>query len=366
MGRCETREAEELEGRHPTGQFVAGHFGLRQFTAAAPALEDGARGLGRGLGGFPAMAERRGFRRQHLLCLIDVAALQLLDPSKIQFGEEAQKASDVVVFGIAPKLPIFIGRQPLGIEPDGTLSRLAHLDAGRGRDQRRRQAEQGAHLRPPGEFDAGDDVAPLVGTADLQLALMPPGQLSKIVGLQNRVVEFEEAQGLVALEPKPHAVQGQHPVDREMAPDIAKQRDVAQFVEPICIVDHDGFVRPIAELQELREDSADPRHIAGDFFVIEEFPRLVFARRVADPRRAAPHQHDRLVPAPLEEAQQHDRHQAADMQTVRRAVIADIGYKPAGEQPLVERFHVGALVDKAAFERCGEEGGTRCRHGFVI
>jgi hypothetical protein len=24
------------------------------------------------------------------------------------------------------------------------------------------------------------------------------------------------------------------------------------------------------------------------------------------------------------------------------------------------------LMDKAAFERCGEKGGTRCRHGFVI
>ena len=156
-----------------------------------------------------------------------------------------------------------------------------------------------------------------------------PGQLSEIVGLQDRVVEFEKAQGLVALEPQPDAVLGQHPVDREMTPDIAQQRDVAQLVEPIGIVDHDGVVRPVAELQELREDRADARHIAGDFGIVEQLSRLVLARRVADPRRAAAHQHDRLVPAALEEAQQHDRHQAADMQTVRRAVIADIGYNAA-------------------------------------
>ena len=54
------------------------------------------------------------------------------------------------------------------------------------------------------------------------------------------------------------------------------------------------------------------------------------------------------------------------MQTVRRAVITDIGDDAAGAQPLVERFHVGALMDKAAFERGGEKGGARGRHGFVI
>ena len=54
------------------------------------------------------------------------------------------------------------------------------------------------------------------------------------------------------------------------------------------------------------------------------------------------------------------------MQAVRCAVIADIGYKAAGPQPLIERVHVGELMDKAAFERGGEKGGTRCRHGCVI
>jgi hypothetical protein len=54
------------------------------------------------------------------------------------------------------------------------------------------------------------------------------------------------------------------------------------------------------------------------------------------------------------------------MQTVRGAVIADIGYKAAAAQPLVERFRVGALMDKAAFERCGEKGGARCGHSCVI
>ena len=102
---------------------------------------------------------------------------------------------------------------------------------------------------------------------------------------------------LVALEPKPDAVLGQHPVDREMAPDIAQQRDVAQLVEPVGIVDHDGVARAVAEVEEFREDRADACHVAGDLGIVEQRPRLVLAGRIADPRRAAAHQHDRLVPA---------------------------------------------------------------------
>ena len=108
IGRCEAREAEELEGSHAAGQFVAKHFGLRQFTAAAAALEDGARGLGGSLGGFPAVAERRSLGRQHLFRLVYLATLQLFDPSRIQFGEEAQKTPDIIVFGVAPKLPVIV------------------------------------------------------------------------------------------------------------------------------------------------------------------------------------------------------------------------------------------------------------------
>src|SRR5271155_572465 len=130
IGSREAGEAEELEGRHAAGQFVAGYFGLRQFTAAAAALENGTRGLRGSLGGLPAVAECRGLGRQDLFCFVDVAALQLLDPRKIQFGEEAQKARDIRVFGVSPKLPIRVWRKLLSIQPNGTLRRLAHLGAG--------------------------------------------------------------------------------------------------------------------------------------------------------------------------------------------------------------------------------------------
>src|SRR6516225_3320981 len=124
---------------------------------------------------------------------------------------------------------------------------------------------------------------PLVGAADLQLAAKAPRQLKKVVGLEDRIVEFEKAEWLVALEPQPCAILGQHPVDREMTPDLAQQRNIAEFVEPIGILDHNGVVRAVAEIDELGEDRADSCHVAGDLRIVEQLPRLVLAGGIADP-----------------------------------------------------------------------------------
>ena len=143
-----------------------------------------------------------------------------------------------------------------------------------------------------------------------------------------------------------------------MPADVAQQRDVAQFVEPIGVVDHDGVGRTVAEIDEFGEDRADARHVAGDLGIVEQRPRLIPERGVADPRRAAAHQHDRLVPVLLQQPQQHDRQQAADMQTVGGTIVADIGGDAAGAHAVVERAEIGALMDEAAFERGGEKGGA--------
>src|SRR5438477_189774 len=84
-------------------------------------------------------------------------------------AEQAQEAADIVVLGIAPELPILVGGQLFGVEPYGTTNALAHLDAGRGRDQRRRQTKEGTPVGSAPELDSADDVTPLVGAANLQL-----------------------------------------------------------------------------------------------------------------------------------------------------------------------------------------------------
>ena len=86
---------------------------------------------------------------------------------------------------------------------------------------------------PAAEVDAVDDVAPLVRAAHLQDAAVALVQLDEVVGLQDHVVEFEERQLLLALEPQLDAVEGKHAVDREVPADVAQEVDVVELASAI-------------------------------------------------------------------------------------------------------------------------------------
>jgi len=192
---------------------------------------------------------------------------------------------------------------------------------------------------------------------------MAPGKLDEVVGLQHHVVELEEGERLVALQPQLHRIHAQHAVDREMPADVAQQRDVEQPVEPVGVVHHDGIGRGRrrpriefrGERQELGEHGLDAGHVARDVRVGQQLARLVLARRIADLGRAAAHQHDRLVAGALQPAQHHDLHEAADMQAVGGAVEADIGGSDAALEALLQRLEVGYLMDEAALMDDPEE-----------
>jgi hypothetical protein len=64
--------------------------------------------------------------------------------------------------------------------------------------------------------------------------------------------------------------------------------------------------------------------LASIVLVGQHLAALVAPGGIADPRGAAAHHHDRLVPGLLQAAQHHDLHQAADMQRGRGGVEADI------------------------------------------
>ena len=177
----------------------------------------------------------------------------------------------------------------------------------------------------PAEIDAVDDVAPLVRAAHLQIAAVAARELDEVVGLQDHVVEFDERQLLLAIEPQLHRIHRQHAVDREMPADVAQHLDVVERGQPLGIVGHDGVALAGAERQELRERALDRVLVGVDLLVGEDLARLVAAGRIADARRAAAHQRDRLVAGLLQPVQHHDREQVADMQRRRGAVVADIG-----------------------------------------
>src|SRR5262249_47262265 len=118
----------------------------------------------------------------------------------------------------------------------------------------------------------------------------------------------------------------------------------------------------VAERQELVEHGADAGEVLRDVVVAEQPPALVLAGRIADPGGAAAHQGDWPVPSLLEPVQQHDLHEAADVQRGRSAVESDIGGdRLAAAQQGVERIRLGHLLDEAAarqhVEKIGLEGG---------
>src|SRR3546814_5178009 len=72
----------------------------------------------------------------------------------------------------------------------------------------------------------------------------------EVVGLQDHVVEFEEAERLLALQPQLHGVEAEHAVDREMPAVVAQEVDILQLVDPVGIIGHHGIARSLAEPQE--------------------------------------------------------------------------------------------------------------------
>ena len=80
----------------------------------------------------------------------------------------------------------------------------------------------------PDQPDAGDDVAPLVGAADLQRAAVPLVQLHVVVGLQQHVAELGVGDA-VTFEPAPDRVAVEHHVHREVLADVAEELDRRQL-----------------------------------------------------------------------------------------------------------------------------------------
>ena len=213
-------------------------------------LEGRARGVG-GLFGRGAAVQQRGrLGGEHLLRLVDLLALQrreLGDLRQRHRREQLEEALDVAVLGVAPELPVVIDRQHVGVEPHRAGRGLAHLGARRRGEQRAGQRIELMRAHAAAEIDAVDDVAPLVRAAHLQIAAVAARELDEVVGLQDHVVEFDERQLLLAVEPQLHRIHREHAVDREMAADVAQHLDVVELGQPLGVVRHHGVALAAAE-----------------------------------------------------------------------------------------------------------------------
>jgi len=181
-------------------------------------------------------------------------------------------------------------------------------------------------------------------------------ELEEVVRLEDHVVELEEAQGLLAPEPRLDGLEGQHAVDAKVLADVAEELDVLEAVEPVGVVYEPRVARSVAENEEVLEDGADLGHVAIDGGVVQKPPRLVLAARVPDFCRAAADEDDGRVSVPLEQAEDHDLEQGSDVEGVGGRVEAEVRGHAAVRHAVVERSHVRALREVPARDELAEEG----------
>ena len=135
---------------------------------------------------------------------------------------------------------------------------------------------------------------------------MSTSKLKKVIGLEERVIELQESVGLLVLQTAGNGVLFHHRVDGEELSDVAQELDIADLVEPVGIVDHDGIRRAIAESQEGFERFADAFDILRNRFLSKNWARFLLVGRVTDFGGAAAHKHDWLAASLLQAAQHHD------------------------------------------------------------
>ena len=314
------------------------------------------------------MAQGGGLGREDRLRLVDLRPLERFEPGGLVEGElreQAKEAPHVGVLGIAPVLPVLVGREAGRVEPHRPGRRLAHLRAARQGDERGGQSIQVETGGPAAELHPAHDISPLVGAAHLQAAFVAPPELQEVVCLEDHVVELQERERLLAVEAELHRLETEHPVDREVPPVLAQEGDVVKGVEPVRVVDHQG--RAAVEIEEALEHASDAGDVGLDMPLGQELPALVLSRRVSDLGGAASHEDDGTMAGTLHVPEQHDLDKASDVKGIGRRVEPDVAGDPAGGGGRVQRLEIGALVDVAALDEGAQElrsqGGGRNGHG---
>ena len=289
---------------------------------------------------------------------VDLGPLQRAEAvafSHRQFGVELQKTPHIGIGRVAPELPEFIRAEHLAIEPDRAPLGFAHLLAIRGGQKRRGQPEDLRIYHPAGQVDPVDDIAPLIRAAHLKHAALAAVKLQEIIGLQDHVVEFEKAEALLAVQPRFDAFKRQHPVDREMPPDITQEFQIVQTIKPFGIVEHSGVGRTPAIAEIAAENALHPRDVGVDLVRRQKRALIGAEAGITHLGRAATHQGDRAVAGFLPPAQKHDVEQMAHMQRFGGRIISDIAGDGPFDQRIVKALQIGTIGQKATRDDLAQE-----------
>jgi hypothetical protein len=231
-----------------------------------------------------------------------------------------------------------------GIEPYVALLALAKLAAIGLGDERCHEGECLASAHSADELGAGDDIAPLVRPAHLQLAAVVREQMHKVVALHQLVAEL--GKGDAGLQSVLHRIFGHHIIDGDVLAYLTHELEETHALVPVVVVHQLGTVGAVLKIEETQQLGAHPGHIAGQRFFVQQVALGRFAARVAYHARSPAHQRDGPVAGPLQMHQQHDGHQIAYVQRVGRGVEAHIAGHHLAVQQVLCAGH--AVVQQAA------------------
>ena len=251
------------------------------------------------------------------------------DGFAVQEGENPDIALGVLVADVEPELIELVRRRIARVEPHVAALGLAELGAVGLGNQGAGDGERlgfGTQLAAD-ELGARGDVAPLVGTAELDFAVHGLVEVQKVVALHELVGEFGERHAVaLAVETLLDRILGHHIIDRNALADVADEIEERKLLHPVVVVDHDGGVGSVGlEIEQFGQLALDGLLVVTQRLLVEQVALLRLARGVADHARSAPDEGQRTMAAQLEVLENHHADQVADMQRIGRGVDAQIG-----------------------------------------
>src|SRR5699024_1290325 len=87
------------------------------------------------------------------------------------------------------------------------------------------------------QVDATEHVAPLIGSADLELDTVILFEAEEVMGLQQHVGELGEGDALIRGDPSLHRFTGEHRVDRDVLADVTEKVKQGDRCGPVTVVD---------------------------------------------------------------------------------------------------------------------------------
>ena len=134
-----------------------------------------------------------------------------------------------------------------------------------------------------------------------------------------------------------------------MAPDIAQEFKVVQFIQPFRVVDHHRPIGCIIIIKVCGKHLFDACDVLINHIRRQQGAFIGAKGWIAHLGRATAHQRDRTTARFLQPTQHHDLDQAAHMQRTGRCIKSDIGRHAPFTQRFVQSIVISAVRNKAAF-----------------